>query len=191
MAKKKGLLAVLFGTSSKGKKSSSKRTSATKRSSRTAKKTSVSGKKFCKRKSDIRKIYETTDGYFTQNPNITKRRRVAVLKQRKDDGALAVTKIYSQDEKKVGEQYIEKLVLSPKKHKSLNKNSIVGSKAIVGTKDKEGNYKTIQSRDFEETGDKLTKKEHRIIMDNLGGGNEKHKQTNKNLLENWENHFKK
>ena len=158
MAKKKGLLAVLLGTSSKSKKFSSKRTSSTKCSSGKPKKTSASGKKFCKRKSDVRKIYETTDGYFTQNPNITKRRRVAVLKQRKDDGSLAVTKIYSQDEKKVGGQYIEKLVLSPKKHKSLNRNSIVGSKAIVGTKDKEGNYKAIYKGNLKATGDKLTKK---------------------------------
>ncbi len=67
----------------------------------------------------------------------------------------------------------------------------MGSKAIVGTKDKEGNYKAINKGDLKATGDKLIKKEHRIIMDNLGGGNEKHKQTNKNLLENWENHFKK
>lgn len=190
MAKRKGIISALFGGSSKGNRSS-KRTSSAKRLTRTSKKPSICEKKLCKRQSDVRKIYQTTDGYFTQNPNITKHRRVAVIKQRKDDGALAVAKIYSEDEKKKGVQYIEGLVLSPKKHKSLTRNSIVGSKAIVGTKSKDGTYKAIQSRDLEYTRDKLTKKEHRHIINNLGGGVEKYKKTNENLLKNWDNHFKK
>ena len=49
------------------------------------KKKSVS-KKTRKKVSDKRKIYKTTDGYFTRNDKNTKPRRIAVVKQRKDDG---------------------------------------------------------------------------------------------------------
>lgn len=177
----------------KASQGSGRATKSVKRTSSAKKKLSLWArlkKLFTRRKSDKRKIYKTTDGYFTQNPNITKRRRVAIVKQRQDDGALAVTKIYSKDEKRTGEQYIEGLVLSPKKHSSLTKTSIVGSKVIVGTKDKDKNYKAIYKGDLEPTGDKLTKKEHRTIMENLGGGNEQYKKTSEDLLEKWEKHFK-
>lgn len=50
------------------------------------------------------------------------------------------------------------LVLSPKKHKSLKEDSVVSSNPIVATKNKSGTFKPIQSRDFEKTKDKLTKK---------------------------------
>lgn len=49
-----------------------------------------------KQKSDVRKIYKTTDGYLAGNERSKKPRRVAVVKQRKDDGAMAVVKIYSK-----------------------------------------------------------------------------------------------
>lgn len=142
-----------------------------------------------KKRSDVRKIYKTTDGYFTQNPKIKKRRRVVVVKQRKTDGALAVCKIYSKEEKKKGTRYIKDLTLSPKKHKSLTRDSIIGSQPIIGTKGKDGKYKAIHTWEFESTNDKLTKKEHRAVMSELGGDNEKYNKTANDLLKKWENHF--
>lgn len=142
-----------------------------------------------KRKSDVRKIYKTTDGYFTQNPSNRKPRSVAVIKQRKDDGALAVCKIHSKDGKNE-KRKVQGLTLSPKKHKSLKVDSVVSSNPIVATKDKAGKFKPIFKGDLSSTGDKLTKKEHRRIMKNLGGGVEKHKKTSNELLQNWDNHFK-
>jgi len=56
-------------------------------------------KKTAKKESDKRKIYKTTDGYFTGDEKIKKPRRVAVVEQSKDDGALAVCKIYSKKDK--------------------------------------------------------------------------------------------
>ena len=143
-----------------------------------------------KKKSDVRKIYKTTDGYFTQNDKIKKPRHVAVIDQRKDDGALAVTKIYSQ-EGKSGDYYLEKPVLSPKKHSTLTEDSIVGRHVQVATKGKDKKYKPIYSRDLEETGDKLTRKEHRQIKRNLGGTDKKRQESSKKLLKDWHNHFKK
>lgn len=175
-----GLLDKLFGKKSKGKKKTPSKKSTGKKESKSK------GRK----KSDVRKIYKTTDGYFTENPKIKKPRRVAVVKQRTDDGALAVCKIYSKEEKE-GTRFVQNLTLSPKKHKSLTEDSIVGGNVIVGTKGKDKTYKPIQSRDLSPTRDKLTKKEHRRIMENLGGGIEKYKKTNEKLLEDWENHFKK
>lgn len=83
------------------------------------------------------------------------------------------------------------MVLSPKKHKSLKEDSVVSSNPIVATKGRDGKFKAIHTRDFKPTKDKLTKKEHRHIMDNLGGGIEKHKKTSNELLQNWEKYFKK
>ena len=51
-----------------------------------------------KHKSAVRKIYKTTDGYLSGRADIKKPRRVAVIHQRKDDGALAVVKIFSKKE---------------------------------------------------------------------------------------------
>ena len=48
----------------------------------------------CK-KTDVRKIYNTTDGYFNSRTDIKKPRKVAVIHQR-DDKAVAVVKIHSK-----------------------------------------------------------------------------------------------
>ena len=53
----------------------------------------ANGEKAKKTKSDVRKIYKTTDSFFTGRSDIDKTRRVAAVEQRKDDGALAVVKI--------------------------------------------------------------------------------------------------
>ena len=83
-----------------------------------------------KPKSAVRKIYKTTDGYLSGRADIKKPRRVAVIDQRKDDGALAVVKIYSQKDKQ-GKAFLKRPVLKPKKHPSLSEPSIVGKKVIV------------------------------------------------------------
>ena len=143
------------------------------------------------KRSDAGKIYETTDGYFTQNPKIKKRRRVAVLKQRKDDGALAVAKIYSKEGKNLESgAYIKDLTLQPEKHKSLKQESIVGNQVYIGTKDKKGGYKPIYKGDFIPTKDRLTKKERLYIVAEIQNDNPRHRKTHEDKMKNWENHFK-
>ena len=143
-----------------------------------------------KKQSDIGKIYKTTDGYFTKNSKQKKPRNVAVVEQRKDDGALAVCKIYSQ-EGKSGKSYIGDLILKPENHPSLKENSLVGRQILIGRKDREGNYTAIFSRDFTETSDKLTKKERKHIRKNAGGETRQNKKTNKKKIKKWKKHFKK
>ena len=46
------------------------------------------------------KLYLTTDGFFTNRPDIRKERMVAEVLRRNSDGAIAVVKIYSKDGKK-------------------------------------------------------------------------------------------
>lgn len=144
-----------------------------------------------KKETDVGKIYNTTDGYFTQNPKIKKPRRVAVIEQRKDDGALAVCKIYSKKDRK-GNRFIEKVVLIPAEHIELTEDSIVGSNIIVGTKKKGSKeYTPIFKGDFEKTDDKLTPKEQKIIKKNLGGEDKQARKTNKKKIRRWKKHFKK
>ena len=142
------------------------------------------------RESDIRKIYETTDGYFTGNSSIDKRRRVAVIEQRKDDGALAVSKIHSKDGK-TSKRFIEGLVLYPKDHTSLTKDSVMESKVHIGVKNGQGSFNPIYARDLVSTNDRLTKKEHRAARRGAGGSTKKNKQTHKRKIRNWRNHFGK
>lgn len=141
-----------------------------------------------KKASSVRRIYKTTDGYFTQNTKNKKPRAVAVIAQRKDDGAIAVCKIHKKEGKNE-KRKIPNLTLSPKRHKVLKEDSVVSSNPIVATKDKSGTYKPIYGWEFEETKDKLTVEEHRHIMQNLGAGIEKHKKTSMKLLSDWKNHF--
>ena len=141
------------------------------------------------KKSDVRKIYKTIDGYFTDNSKIDKPRRVAVIDQRKDDGALAVVKIYSKKDKK-GKAYVDKVVLRPKNHSSLTEDSIVGSKIHIGRKGKDGQYKAILAREMKPTNDELTKREHRKIKKYNGGKTKKNKKTAKRTLRLWKKHFK-
>ena len=149
-----------------------------------------SGTKQKKQKSDVRKIYKTTDGYFTRSDKNTKPRRVAVVKQRKDDGAMAVVKIYSKKDKS-GKAYVEKLVLKPENHSSLTEDSIVGRRVYVGTKNKSGEYTPIFKGDLQETDDKLTRREHCIVMRQAGGATKQNRKTLKKTLGAWKKHFKK
>lgn len=138
---------------------------------------------------DVGKIFITTDGYFNNKPHIKKPRRVVAVQQRKDDGAVAVSKIYSKEEKK-GTAYINDLILSPKNHTSLDKESLVGSQVIFGVKLKNGKFKALQSRDFNETNDKLTKKELKTVQKNVQNNTKQHRKTYKSTVKKWRNHFK-
>lgn len=137
-----------------------------------------------RKKGDVRKIYKTTDGYFTQNSNIRKKRRVAVVDQRKKDGALAVTKIYSK-EGKSGKAYVENVVLKPEKHSSLTKDSIVGSQVIIGTKGKDKKFNAIYKGDLDPTGDELTKKEHRAVKKAVHSDTKEHRETYEKKMQKW------
>ena len=76
------------------------------------------------KKSDIGKIMKTTDGYFNNRQDIKKERNVAVVAQRKDDGAVAVVKIRSEKEGRQNTS-IKGVTLTPKKHPTLTENSLV------------------------------------------------------------------
>ncbi len=136
-----------------------------------------------------RKIYKTTDGYFTGNDKIKKPRRVAVIDQRKDDGALAVVKLHSKKCKKEKDR-IEGLTLSPKRHSSLNAPTSVESRVYIGVK-RGKSYTPIYKNDFLETGDSLTMKEYCTIKRKAGGAKCKHRKTSRRKIKRWKNHFKK
>lgn len=149
-----------------------------------ASKIPANGEKAKKTKSDVRKIYKTTDGFFTGRSDIDKTRRVAAVEQRKDDGALAVVKVYSKKGKD-GKAYIDKLVLLPDEHSSLTEESIVGTKLYVGVKEKTKageRFKPIFRGDLTETDDALTKKEHKAVKRGI---------RNKKTVKRWKKHFKK
>lgn len=137
-----------------------------------------------RKKGDVRKIFKTTDGYFTQNPNIKKKRRVAVVDQRKKDGALAVAKIYSK-EGKSGKAYVENIVLKPENHSSLTKDSLVGSQVIIGTKGRDKKFNAIYKGDLESTDDKLTKKEHRAVKKAVHNDTKEHRKTYEKKMQKW------
>lgn len=142
-----------------------------------------------KKKSDIRKIYKTTDGYLGGRHDIKKPRLVAVIDQRKDDGALAVVKIYKKANKN-NNSTIKGLVLKPEKHPSLTEPSIVGKRVHVGVK--EGDiFKPIKERDLKPTGDKLTFWEKLLILFGVRGKMKRQKKAHKSLMKKWHNHFKK
>lgn len=137
-----------------------------------------------KKGSDVRKIYKTTDGYFTQNQNIKKKRRVVVIDQRKKDGALAVCKIYSAKGKS-GKSYINNLILKPENHPSLTEDSLVGSQVLIGTKGKDKKFNAIYKGDLEPTEDKLTRKEHRKVKKAVQNDTKEHRKTHERKMAKW------
>lgn len=142
------------------------------------------------RRPAVRKIYKTTDGYFNNKPKINKKRRVAVIDQRRDDKAVAVVKIFSEDGKD-GKSYIANLTLTPEEHKALTKNSKVGNQVYIGVKQQDGSIKQILIRDFEDTDDKLTRKELRAVKKGIQNDTKKHRKTYKKKMRRWKKHFKK
>ena len=143
-----------------------------------------------KKGTDVRKIMKTTDGYFTKNYKIKKPRTVAVVMQRKDDGALAVVKIHSA-EGKGREHFMEGIVLKADKHTALTEDSVVGKHIIVGTKDANKKFSPIYARDLVDTQDKITSKERRKILKGVGGKDKKHHKSEMEKVKRWKKRFKK
>ena len=150
------------------------------------------GKKRTKKRGAVRKIYKTTDGYFTHNPNIKKKRRVAAISQR-GDGAVAVVKIYKMEDKDPkNPRFVQNFKLTPKEHKSLDRDSLVDANVHIGRTQKidgKKKYSPIMPYELLPTKDRLTKKEYQMIMEGLGGGVEQNKKSNENKLKNWKNYF--
>lgn len=145
------------------------------------------------RKKDKRKIFKTTDGYFTDRADIKKPRRVAAIDQRRDDGALAVVKIYSA-KGKGGRRFVEKLILTPEKHSSLKEDSLVGNRVYLGikTKDEKGQdtYKPIFRSDLESTDDKLKQSEYQKIKKGTKGITKQQQKNHRDRMRKWHKHFK-
>lgn len=150
--------------------------------------TGLFGGKKKKRKNDVGKIYITRDGFFNDKPKQKKKRRVAVVEQRKDDGAVAVAKIMSKNgrEEKIGKTFVPDLVLSPEQHISLTEDSVVERRVIFGTQAK----KAIHTRELEGTEDRLTKEELKKIRKHAGGAEKKNHKTYKKMKKKWKRHFK-
>lgn len=142
--------------------------------------------------SDIGKIFITTDGFFNNRPDIKKKRLVAVVEQREDDGAIAVVKIYSK-KNKPGTSCIKRLVLKPKKHTSLNEDSIVGNNVLLGITFKKSDglkdYKAIFPRSLTDANDQLTKRELRKLRKGVRGKKSTNKKKYSKKIEKWKKHF--
>ena len=142
----------------------------------------------------VGEIFTTTDGFFNDKPRIKKKRRVAALEQRKDDGAVVVAKIMSKEGKEanIGKDYIPDLVLKPEDHPSLDKESIVERRAQFGVKRKNApNPKPIYPDDLERTGDKLTELELQKVRKGVQNDSSQHRKTFRKTLKSWFNNFKK
>lgn len=140
------------------------------------------------RKSDVGKIYKTTDGYFSGRSDIKKPRHIAVIHQRKDK-AVAVVKLYGKKEKK-GKSYIDNIVLTPKKHKSLKEDTIVGNSLIYGRNFDKTKY-ALFPNEFEYTQDKLSFIEYLKIKNKVNADTRQHKKTRNNTIKKWKNFFRK
>lgn len=145
-----------------------------------------------KKKSAVKKIFKTTDGYLNGYPRIKKPRNVAAVEQRKKDGAVALVKIYSKEgkEEKIGKTFIPDLELNPEEHSALTKTSIVGRQVIVGIKDGD-TFRPIYTADLTNTDDKLTSNELRKIRKAVHNDTKQHRKTHKKKMRRWRKGFKK
>ena len=139
-------------------------------------------------------ILITTDGFFNNKPHIKKKRRVAVLAQRKDDNAVVVAKIVSKDgkEKGIGRDFIPDLVLKPEDHSSLDKESMVERRVHFGVKSSGASeQKPIYPGDLKRTNDKLSESELKKVQEEAQNDSEQHRKTFLDTLKRWFNHFRK
>ena len=142
-------------------------------------------------------IFKTTDGYFKGKPWISKTRRVIVILQRKDDGAVIVTKISKKrgKEAKIGRDYIPDLILSPTDHPSLTEDSIVGRRVWFGIQQindqGELEYQAILPSNLEATGDRLTRRELRKVKKEVRNACKAHRKAYKKTVKQWKKHFPK
>lgn len=134
-------------------------------------------------------ILKTTDGFLGHNIRNKKERPVVVYNVRKDDGALAISKIHRKAGKDT-KNYIPKLDLSPKKHTSLTEVSVIEKRVIFGVKDKDNNYKSIYGSDLTKTNDKLKLVERCKYNKSAGGDTKQNKKTLKTTTKKWKRHFR-
>ncbi len=146
---------------------------------------------FKNRRNRVKKgdIMKTTDGFFANDNTNTKQRPVVVHNVRKDDGALAISKIHSKKGQKPT-HYIQNLDLQPNKHSSLTEPSVIEKRVIFGVKNKNNNYTPIFIRDLQRTNDKLNCIERYKHKKGAGGDTKQHKKTLKNTTKKWKKHFK-
>ena len=138
-----------------------------------------------------KKLYLTTDGFFTDRPDIRKERTVAEVLRRNSDGAIAVVKIYSKEgkEEKIGKTFIPGLVLKPEDHPTLTEDSIVGREVFFGVKQQNGQYRAFYASDFQSTEDSLSITELQKILREVHNDAANHRATYENKRRNWRNHF--
>lgn len=140
------------------------------------------------KKSDIGKIMKTTDGYFNNRQDIKKERNVAVVAQRKDDGAVAVVKIRSEKEGRQNTS-IKGVTLKPNTHPALTENSLV-EKNLRVSRTVNGEKTILKPAEMKETGDKLTLNERRKIMRGLKGPTKENRAKTTQKIKSWRKHFK-
>ena len=144
------------------------------------------------KKSDIGKIYKTTEGFLRGNKRNKEVRRIVVIDQR-DDTAIAYSKIYSlegkEDKLDEGKDFVKDLILKPEDHSSLTEDSIIGNNFKIN-RNKCGTPVTIYPDELEETNDKVTSEELKTINDSIIKKN-KYKKSRKSKIKKWKNHFKK
>ncbi len=142
-------------------------------------------------------IFKTTDGFFNGKPWINKTRRIIVVLQRKDDGAVIVAKISKKrgKEAKIGKDYIPDLVLSPTAHPSVTEDSIVERVVHFGVRrineNGEVEYQVILPSDLEATGDRLTRRELRKVRKEVRNACKAHRKAYKKTVKQWKKHFPK
>lgn len=142
-----------------------------------------------KKKKNVGKIYKTTDGIFNGRDDIKKPRPVAVVDQRKDDGAVALVKLHTRKGKD-GKMYIDELVLRPEDHPSLTEETIVEKRVYIGRKTETGHEPIFQG-DLIDQSDKLTREELRKVKKGVKGGTKDQRGKYKQKMKKWHKHFKK
>lgn len=133
-------------------------------------------------KTTIGKIYKVTDGYFSFSKTSKKPRRVIVVDERRD-GALAVVKLYSKENKNP-EHYLAAPILSTNNHKSLTKDTILDRNIKISRR-KNKKIKLIKENNLKSLNDKLSFNEMKTMYENLYTI-----ESNKNKMIHWKDRFK-
>ena len=117
---------------------------------------------------------------------------MAVVDQRKDDGALALVKIHSEEGKKPN-VYIEGVVLTTSEHSALKEVSIIENRVYYGIKRKENGQVVripIYKGDLTATDDRLTDSELEKVNKGIQGKTTEKQEKHKAKMQKWHNHFK-
>jgi len=140
------------------------------------------------KKTDIRKIYKTTDGYLGGKDKIKKPRLIIVIEQR-DDKAVGVVKLFSKDGKKNNSTISNVEILPNKNRKSITKVSLVGSRLHIGRKNG-NNFEPLYTMNFYDTKEKISLVELFNIKSNIQNDTKEHRRLYKSKVKRWKKHFK-